>query len=480
MYKDSSSATDGISAYLWSFDDGETASIANPTHYFPSSGNYFTSLTVVSNFGCRDSITSLIPVQIVSAPNASITGLTAGCVPFSTTFSAVPDDAEGGDIQWQWNFGNGSTSTLSNPPAQLYNAPGTYQITLIATNTIGCLDTIYQSVTVAGRSIVNAGVDTFVCKGSSIELKATGADFYRWTAASTLGCDTCATTIVAPLQDAKYVVTGTSLAGCSSSDSVWVTVQQKMPITASSAKNLCIGSSATLSANGAAKYRWSPSIGLSTSTTSTVIVKPDFTTTYQVIGSDAKGCFSDTVFIPVKVYAYPTVDAGQDLTITAGQTADLNPEISADVTRVIWTPTSAIFRNTYPGLTVKPTQTTDYVIEVENAGGCIARDQVRVSVGIAKANVFMPNAFSPNGDGINDVFYPRGTGIYKVRSMRIFNRWGEVVFEKGSFNANDINSGWNGRNKGKLLNPDTYIYTLDIIADNSSLISYKGDITIIN
>ena len=125
------------------------------------------------------------------------------------------------------------------------------------------------------------------------------------------------------------------------------------------------------------------------------------------------------------------------------------PVISADVTNVNWSPTSGIFRNSYPGITVKPNESLEYTVEVANPGGCVARDRVTVNVLCNNANVFMPNTFSPNGDGANDIFYPRGSGVFQIKVLKIFNRWGEVVFEKSNIHANDISSGWDGTFNGK-------------------------------
>jgi gliding motility-associated-like protein len=95
------------------------------------------------------------------------------------------------------------------------------------------------------------------------------------------------------------------------------------------------------------------------------------------------------------------------------------------------------------------------------------------------ANIFIPNTFSPNGDGANDVFYPRGTGLFNIKTLRIFNRWGEVVFEKGGFAANDVSAGWDGTYKGLQLNPDVYVYTADILCDNKTILTLKGNIALI-
>jgi gliding motility-associated-like protein len=95
------------------------------------------------------------------------------------------------------------------------------------------------------------------------------------------------------------------------------------------------------------------------------------------------------------------------------------------------------------------------------------------------SNVFIPNTFSPNGDGANDVFFPRGTGLFKIKTLKIFNRWGQLVFERNSFNANDPALGWDGSFKGVKLPPDVFVYMIDIICDNNSILPFKGNIALI-
>ena len=96
-----------------------------------------------------------------------------------------------------------------------------------------------------------------------------------------------------------------------------------------------------------------------------------------------------------------------------------------------------------------------------------------------KENVFIPNTFSPNGDGRNEIFYPKGTGLFRIKSMRIFNRWGEVVFENKEFAANDASAGWNGTFKGKVASSDVYIYTMEILCENNAIIPFKGNVTLL-
>jgi gliding motility-associated-like protein len=175
----------------------------------------------------------------------------------------------------------------------------------------------------------------------------------------------------------------------------------------------------------------------------------------------------------------PEVSAGDDKTINVGKTIDLLPVISSDVTNVNWSPTSGIFRNSYPGISVKPNESAEYTVEVANEGGCMAKDKVTVYVLCNNSNIFIPNTFSPNGDGANDIFFPRGSGIFQVKMLRVFNRWGESVFEKSNFYANDISSGWNGIYKGAKLLPDIFVYAMDVICDNNTVLTFKGNIALI-
>jgi gliding motility-associated-like protein len=94
-------------------------------------------------------------------------------------------------------------------------------------------------------------------------------------------------------------------------------------------------------------------------------------------------------------------------------------------------------------------------------------------------NFFVPNTFSPNGDGQNEVFYPRGSGLFRIKSMLVFNRWGQVVFEKRDFAPNDQSAGWTGTFKGQKASADVYIYMMEILCDNNTVIPVKGNVTLL-
>ena len=478
-FTDSSFSNEGIASYAWDFGDGGTSLMQNPIHYYSSSGQYYPRLIVITQSGCRDTSKVLVPIKIVSTPKAAVSNTPDGCVPLPVTFTGsllVPDTS---NISWNWTFGNGNSSSAQNPPIQNYSLAGIYPIQMIAQNSSGCKDTINKIVNAFMVPKVNAGVDTMICKGNGVMLQATGAINYTWTPVNGLSCTTCANPVATPDSITNYIVTGTILHGCNSKDTVQVRVKYPFVMNNSNGDTLCTGGSVRLFASGAFAYTWSPASGLNSSNSSTPIASPHVSTEYRVIGTDDHGCFRDTGYVPVKIYPYPTVEAGPDKTINAGQSVELIPIISTDVINARWTPPGSIINSTFPAVSVRPKETTEYTISVKNQGGCTTKDKVTVYVICNGANVFIPNTFSPNGDGINDQFYPRGSGLFRIKSLRIFDRWGELVFEKTSFLPNDASSGWDGSYKGIKLNSDIYVYIMDIICDNSSILTFKGNIALL-
>ena len=476
---DSSWSNDVISNYNWTFGDGSSSNLPNPVHQYNTNGLHTPKLIITTQHGCVDSTTASLPIKIVASPKINMVFSGNGCAPLTATFNGqqlVPDTSA---LNWRWIFGNGNFSFGPNPLQQRYDTTGVYTVQLIALNSSGCSDTATKNIEAYLVPLVTVGADKLLCQGSTLTLTATGADDYSWSPSTALSCRNCAAPITNTSANIEYIVTGTTIHGCSAKDTVAVTVKNKWRMTYSRPAEICVGSSKKISAAGTDKYSWTPAAALSNPTNAEQNVRPDSSTTYRVIGSDNEGCFKDTGYIFIKVYPYPTVEAGVDKTINVGQSLDLMPVISPDVVEVAWFPTDGLFRNTYPGITVKPTQNMDYTVEVKNRGGCMARDKVSVFVVCNGANVFIPNTFSPDGNNVNDIFYPRGSGIFKIKQFRIWSRWGELLFEKNSFNANDPTFGWDGTFKGKKLNSDIYIYTIDVICDNKTVLPYKGNVALV-
>jgi gliding motility-associated-like protein len=144
-----------------------------------------------------------------------------------------------------------------------------------------------------------------------------------------------------------------------------------------------------------------------------------------------------------------------------------------------WSPATYLNCTDCPQPLVTPKLNTQYTVNFVDSNGCKNTGQIQIVVFCKNSNVFIPNTFSPNGDGSNDIFYIRGKGLDRVKSLRIFNRWGQVVFEKRDFPINDALSGWDGKFKGNRPQPDVYVYQLEVFCDNSEIFRFEGNVALI-
>ena len=477
-----SNTNDKSIAYTWNFGDGPSVSNnTHPTHKYLSAGNYYPILIAKTITGCIDTFISTSPVKLAASPTISMVTGANGCVPLSMSIQANIVSGNAANGQWFWQFANGNTSAVQQPINQMYTAAGMHTISVKFTDSNQCSATVSKIIEAYGLPATNAGVDSFVCKGRPIQLIASGANTYQWGSAAGISCTNCANPIVQPLADTVFIVKGISIHSCIAYDSVKIVVKNATKLIYRSEETICDGQSVKLFASGANSYSWTPTTGLKKPNIATPDAAPTTTTTYRVIGLDnvAAGCSNDTGFVLVKVNPKPAVSAGMDKTTLAGAPIDLEARYTEDVTLVNWWPTDALSRNGYNTITVRPNKNTEYNVEVTNRAGCSAKDKVNVYVTCNDNNVFIPNTFSPNNDGSNDVFYPRGKGLVKIKSLRIYNRWGNVVFDKSSFNANDATAGWDGTFKGTKLLADVFIYTMEVVCDGGFVLSYNGNISLL-
>ncbi len=467
-----------ITLYRWSFSDGTVSSLANPDHTFTSPGKYTVKLQVSAANGCSDSASLVIKVAKTTAP--SIVAQNSACAADSVPFSAQILNDTSAVSAWNWNFGNGKTSSLQVPPAQHYNLPGNYTASLSVTNSSGCVSAVTKPIVINAVPSLNVTRDTTICAGNTVSLSVSGADAYTWVSAdNTLSCTNCNNPAAAPSNDIIYSVKGTSAAGCSSADSVSVKVLQPFKVAVSvDTNNICSGKSVQFTAEGAPKYLWSPSDGLSSSSIPNPVATPKTTTAYQVIGYDAMGCHTDTNSITVTVYDNPTVDLGPDKTITARSSVVLTPSVSNDVIKLRWLPSTGLSCADCLNPRFITTNNITYRLAVENAH-CFAQDDINIIIKYNNTKVIIPNAFSPNGDGINDVFYPTGNDAAYLKSFTIYNRWGKQIFGVYNVSGNDPANGWNGTWNGKRAEVGVYYYIIEVTGTDNKISKYSGSVTLL-
>jgi len=175
----------------------------------------------------------------------------------------------------------------------------------------------------------------------------------------------------------------------------------------------------------------------------------------------------------------PTSTLPSTITIQPGYPVQIQGDYSPNVVSYTWRPTNGLSCTDCPNPIASPKFNTKYIVQFVDSNNCRNTNMIQVIVLCKNANVFVPNTFSPNGDGSNDVFYVRGRGLDRVKSLRIFDRWGEVVFEKKDFPVNDPSVGWDGRYKGVKLKSDVYVYQVEVFCENSQVIQFDGNVALI-
>ncbi len=326
----------GASTYSW------TGGILNGTSFVPTATDTYT-VTGTTTLGCTSTANVLVTVNPLPIVNAGLDQTV--CAGTSVTLNGA------GASNYSWSGG------VTNGVAFIPTATATY--TLTGTSAAGCSATDVVTVTVNPLPVVNAGQDQTICVGvTPVTLTATGASTYSWDNGVTNGV------AFSPLATATYTVTGTSGAGCISSDQVLVTVNPLPVVNAGQDQTICNGTSVTLTGTGAASYSWNNSVLNGTA------FSPTTTTTYTVTGSSIAGC-TNTDQVVVTVNPLPIVNAGSDQTICAGTSVTLTGTGAA-----IYTWTGGVSN----GVSFVPTATTTYTVTGTSTANCISTDQVVVTV----------------------------------------------------------------------------------------------------
>ena len=478
QFVDSTFASDTITSYTWDFGDGSGSSLSNPAHFYNKPGSYTVQLKVNTQNNCSNTKIKSRFIQVIPSPQIQISGDTSYCNPATVRLSIQHLNPDTSTIAWLWKVDQDVYTTRALPPL-LKTQPQQFEAIVFATNSSGCRDSSFKTITVHGIPNVNAGNDTTICLGDAITFQPTGATTYTWSPSTFLSCTNCPNPNASISQDIQYKLKAVSAFGCVNYDSIRIRVKKPFNIRVNNGDTLCLGDEYPLKATGAELYEWKPANGLSNNRISNPISKPDSTVTYTVIGSDSLNCFQDSGTIRIVVYQYPVVAIGNDTTIRTGSSIRFNPFISPDVRSLKWTPPYALSCTNCRNPIASPFNSTNYTLEVKNSAGCTSLSTIKVTVICDQGNLFIPNAFTPNGDRLNERFYIKGQGIQEIRSFRIFNRWGTLLFEKGGVKINDPSYGWDGTFKGTQQPEGVYSYSVELVCSNGLLVPIKGIVTLI-
>jgi gliding motility-associated-like protein len=366
----------------------------------------------------------------------------------------------------------------------------------VAIDDLGCKDSVVFKVTVNPLPIINVTPNpAILCYGTPLQLHAstTNTDsnttHFAWSPNIFISSDSVKNPIINDTSNLVYRVIATTIYGCFDSFKVKVSVLDTNVNTISLDTNICLGGSAQLEAISHSvnsnlnvpTYFWYPATGLNNNQIWDPVATPSVTTTYYVkIHENA--CFDTTLSVTVFVQPYPILDINpKSQTIIAG--TPVQEVVTVENTPVLyyaWAPSGTLSCDSCLNPVAIPTVNTTYTVTVSSIYHCITQDTVTIHMLCDNSQIFIPNTFTPNGDGVNDRFYVSGKGITLITLFQVYSRWGQLVYEAHNVPANDPAYGWDGTFKGLVLEPDVFVYIVHAKCElGGDDFKYKGDISLV-
>ena len=407
--------------------------------------------TISGTCGDADSIMVKVTAQL----DATITSIGPICDQDSFTLSAV--DAGG---NWE-GLGVQNATTGDFDPAEA--GVGDHNITYTLSGACGDTDvvriTIYKSMDATITS------DSIYCtSGPTVSLLAVDNGGI-WSGAGILDSIN-GTFDPATAGVGTHVITYSISADCPDSGTVNIIVSDKFVAAIQAAGPFCASDSASNLIGTVPGGDWSGT-GIDSSGLFNPLTAGAGTHTITYI---IPGICGDTATTSIVVMPKPAINAGADVKIGTGQSTTLTASGGSSYT---WSPATDLSCTTCENPDASPVRTTTYTLIGIDANACIAIDSVTVTIDDSCDGVFIPDAFSPNGDGSNDVFNAMSSCIDNY-TLRVFDRWGEKVFE-----TSDLTQSWDGTYKGKILMPAVFVYYFDGVLTNFEPLKVTGDVTLV-
>jgi gliding motility-associated-like protein len=469
--------TDGTSSVFgtvnfWKWDFGEAASatdisdVQHPAYTYQSTGRKYTQLAVGNSVGCRDTLIDYI--TIVEKPPLNLG--------FRDTLICLNDvvqlkSAANGIYSWtpSVNIIDANTKTPTVSP----KTNTTYYVDL---DDNGCLNRDSVQVRVTDHVDLQTMNDTTICQGDTIELRVSSNGFnYSWSPAIQVIDPATPNPLAVTTGTTSYFVTA-RIGGCSATRSVTVKTIPYPVADAGPDTMICFRTSAQLNATITGNsFTWSPASTLVNSNELNPVASPQSTTSYTLIVYESNGCpkpgldqVKVTVLPPIKLSVSP------DTSIIAGQPIQLQANGG---TNYLWTPsiglTDANIAN--PVATISHIgDSIRYRVQAFNEAGCYESGTVLIKIFKTLPSVFVPNAFTPDGDSKNDLLRPLAVGMKHIEYFNVYNRWGQLIF---STTMN--NQGWDGTIKGRPQNSGIYVWSVKAIDYSGKPYFQKGTATLI-
>lgn len=371
--------------------------------------------------------------------------------------------------QWQVSTDSGASYTnLIDDTNKIYVRPATnipakyfYRLAVSQRQNVGVTScSIFSNVVEVGVNkypVVNASA-TGHCTGDTLHLFSNDGVLFSWN--GPLGFSSNAQNpfiLNAGLgNNGTYDVSVTSAKGCTSKDSVTTSLFQRPTVNAGNDQEICEGSSVQLNSTGSnniTSYQWFPGVGLSNQNIPDPVASPDETTLYALTVGNNSCLVSDSVLVTID--QNPFANAGPDKVIIKGQSTSLDGTAAGTDVAYLWTPDINISGSSTLSPIVNPDTNQIYILNVYSNKGCkTATDSVLVKV---YQQLYIPNAFTPNGDGLNDTWDIETLKAYPGAEVKVYNRYGQTIFDN---NGKSIS--WDGTFKGEPQQSGAYVYLIDL------------------
>ncbi len=444
--------------------------IANPVATPAQSGVYYTCTATTGTCHQRDSVyVQWKELEFTSQQNVNCNNGTTGQVIVS------------GGPEWIDSPVEYSVNNQPSQPGGTFNnlAVGTYMVHI--TDASGCRDSLPVSITqlYPDLLITDTTLTPASCTAADGTITITGGGGLAPYQYSIDGVTFQASNVFNVAANTPYTITITDANNCiTTMPNVLVDAINDLSLTAGPDTAICSGQSVTIFANSnAGSYSWSPTTGLSAPTSATTIASPTTSTFYTVTAT--LGACVQTATVTVSLDQSLSVDAGGPLYVDAGGSAQAQAVVTGantDIAAVLWTPSEGLSATNILDPVVTPVNTSgsvSYNITVTNTSGCSASDVLLVN--IVPNCIALKNAFTPNGDGINDLWtvYDDYSCLKNI-TVHVFNRYGSKVFE-----SRDYRNKWDGSFKGKALPDGTYYAVVDFTMSSGVVRTVKTDLTIL-
>jgi gliding motility-associated-like protein len=421
------SATTGTAPYLYSMDG---------VNYQP--GNSFTGISGGPYRVYAKDATGIIGSTAVTINTTGGPGINATATPALCNSNAgtISISASGGVTPYQFSIDGANyqnSSTFNNLASKGYTA--------WVKDASGCAASQTVFVNVSNNLTLTVGANTTICEGTTTDLNCTSnGTSFNWSPATGLSDPAVLNPMASPAVTTTYKVTA-SLGQCIMANSVTVFVNPAPVADAGNGTTICYGESAQLSGSGGSTYNWTPAIYLSNAAVADPDVQhPSSTTTYALTVTNGNGCKSlQPATVTISVTPLPKVFAGNDTTIVMNQPFTLQPKDinNSGFTQYTWSPSYGLNNSATQNPIALLDRNITYTVSASTPQGCSATDEINLKV-YQGPEIYVPNAFSPNGDGHNDVLKAIPVGVTAF-SFNIYNRWGQLIFS-----TKDPSRGWNG------------------------------------